>query len=1054
METIEQLQENRKQAALEKMRAELEGKRGKQYWRTLDEVTQTAEFKTWFEDEFPNRKELFNIDRRSLLKFAGASLALAGLTGCRGVFLPEEKLVPYVKAPEEVIPGKPLFYASASILAGYATGVVVEQHEGRPIKLEGNTEHPLSLGALDSISQADILNFYDPDRSQNVMDRDDVSTWELFYKAAAAQLAALAPAQGAGFGVLTGTITSPTEASLVERMKKKYPAAKFYAWEPVGRKSVHEAVRNVTGKPGVPVYDFSKAKVVLSLDGDFLSRSDNPAALLYARQFAESRRVEGVSGEMSRLYSIEATSGLVGATADHRYTVKPSEVYAAACAIASQLGISVPAVKTPDSLNADLSKIVDDLKANAGSVIVVAGEHHSAEVHTVAFLINSALGSIGKTVEFHATPEATINNLGIEELTADLKSNKLQLLFISDSNPVFTAPSDLKFAEVLEASKAVKIHHGQYLDETGLLCDWHIPMTHSLEAWGDARTFNGTATILQPIIAPLFDGRSSIEVMSALLGEPKAAYDVVRAYWQSQGFGGADFEKAWRTAVHAGTIPNTALPKLAFTGNTSALPEAGKSEDLEAIFVPDPAIYDGRYANNGWLQELPRPLTKLVWDNVVTLSPRDAAALKLKNDAAVKIKTAGGEVEALVWVLPGHAAGSVTINLGYGRTAGGTLATLTGWDNGGGFDAYKLRTTKGMVYTKVLSIEPLNTEGHLASTQGHSPLGGDRIPDDRDVIREGTIQAFNAAGEDKLAVLQTGHSLSKEEIKKNNLYPEEIFEWNGDQWGMTIDMNSCIGCGACVTACQAENNISVVGKVQVGKAREMHWIRIDRYYSGSDDNPTVTWQPVACVHCEKAPCEPVCPVAATVHSHEGLNQMVYNRCVGTRYCSNNCPYKVRRYNYLNFSDNQPNFAKKIQPWNERAIPGPINEPKDQGISLLKMLNNPDVSVRGRGVMEKCTYCVQRINEARIEAKKAGRNIQDGEVVTACQQACASGAITFGNIADPNSRVAKLRKDPRSYLLLEELQTRPRTSHLAKLRNPNPAITPIETKKSHDHEGAH
>ena len=1034
-------QEMSKQEALDAMRAQLEGKRGQQYWRSLDEVAQTPEFEKWFEDEFPNRKDLLTIDRRTLLKFAGASFALAGLAGCRGVFLPEEKLVPYVKAPEELVPGKPLFYASVVTLAGYATGVLVEQHEGRPIKLEGNPDHPASLGSLGSIGQAEVLNFYDPDRAQSVMQKDEISTWEEFNKASRTEIDAHVATGGKGISLLFGAVTSPTQADLIEKFKKKFPAAKVYSWEPTGRASVNAAVATVTGKPGVPVYDFSKAKVVVSLDGDFLSPTDNPGALIYARQFAQSRKVRGAKGEMSRLYAIEANSGLVGAMGDHRYMVKPSELYAAALALAKEVGVNVPGGQAPAKLQKDIPAIVKDLKANMGATIVVAGEHAAPEVHAVAFLINNALGNVGKTVTFVASPEASTGFGSITDLAKDLETGLVDILYISNSNPVYTAPSDLNFVTKMARAK-LKIHLTEAANETSKYCEWTLPMTHSLEAWGDARSFEGTASIVQPLIAPLFDGRSEIEVLSELLGEGRGGYDLVRSYWQGQKLGGADFEKGWRTAVHNGVIPNTASAVIAMTTTAPSLPNpAPAGNGLEASFIPDPAVFDGRFANNGWLQELPRPLTKVVWDNVVTLSPSDAKTLNVKTDEMVKVSTAAGEVEGIVYVLPGQPIGSVTINLGYGRTEGGTLATIsnissTPGDQGGGFSGYKIRTSKNLAFTPITSITSLNTEQHLASTQGHSPLGGSVVPDKRDIIRAGTLEAFNKEGMEALII---GNATEADEIKKNNLYPEQTFEWDGDQWGMAIDMNACTGCGACVTACQAENNISVVGKEQVGKGREMHWIRLDRYYSGSDENPDVVWQPVACVHCEKAPCEPVCPVAATVHSHEGLNQMVYNRCVGTRYCSNNCPYKVRRFNYLNWTDNQEQFTKRVTPYNTRVIPGPIKEPKAEGIQLLKLLNNPDVTVRGRGVMEKCTYCVQRINDARIESKKAGRRIADGEIITACQQTCPSQAIVFGNIADPNSEVAKLRSDPRSYKLLEELQTRPRTTHLAKLRNPNPEI---------------
>lgn len=1043
MENNENLISEKKQIALDKMRKELEGKRGQQYWRTLDEVTQTAEFNAWFEDEFPNRKELFQIDRRSLLKFAGASLALAGLTGCRGVFLPEEKLVPYVKAPEEVVPGKPLFYASAVTLAGYATGVVVEQHEGRPVKLEGNVDHPASLGALDSISQAEILNFYDPDRSQSIIENQEIATWEMFYKAARTELMS---GDGSGVGFVFGTSTSPTLGWMVDRLTKALPRAKFYVWEPTGRKNVGSAVTFTTNGEGVPVYDFSKAKVIFSLDSDFMSVSDNPAALRYTRQFSRGRKIMGREGEMNRLYAVESTPGLVGSMADHRYPVKPSEVYQIACAMATALGVKAPSASIPASMQSDMAAIMNDLKANQGSCVVVAGEHHGPEVHQVVFEINKALGNIDKTVEFVKTPEVTFGFYGIEDLAKHLETAEVTKLFVSNTNPIYTAPADLKIAEKFAKAKFVA-HHGLYNDETGLKSTWHVPSTHTLEAWGDARAFDGTATIMQPIIAPLFDGRSDIEVLSGLLGETKGGYDLVQTYWKSQGLGGAEFEKGWRTAIHNGIVPNTSSAKLVYSGPKAELPAPLPSATTEVLLIADPLIFDGRFANNGWLQETPKPLTKVVWDNVVAMNPADAEALGvgIGNDFVVRVETPAGVVEGVAFKLPGHPRGSVTINLGYGRTAGGTLATLNSEDHGGGFDAYKIRTTKAMTWVAATSITNTRREAHIASTQGHSPLGGDKIPDARDVIRDGTFVAFKEKG---MEALKKGHSMDSKEIKEANLYPDEVFEWDGDQWGMTIDMNSCVGCGACITACQAENNISVVGKEQVQKGREMHWIRIDRYYSGSDENPSVTWQPIACVHCEKAPCEPVCPVAATVHSHEGLNQMVYNRCVGTRYCSNNCPYKVRRFNYLNWSDNQAQFTNNTQPWNTRAVPGPVKEPKESGIQLLKMLNNPDVTVRGRGVMEKCTYCVQRINEARIESKKAGKAIADGDIVTACQQACPGEAIVFGNIADKNSRVAKLRKDERSYLLLEELQTRPRTSHLAKLRNPNPEIKSMVVEEAH------
>lgn len=1008
METTEINRDEQKQLALEKLRSELEGKRGQQYWRTLDEVTGTEEFKTWFEDEFPNRKEILNIDRRTLLKYAAASFALAGLSGCRGVFLPEDKLVPYVKSPEELVSGRPLFYASAVTLAGYATGVLVEQYEGRPIKLEGNPEHPSSLGALDSLSQAEILSFYDPDRTQVVMLGDEIATWDEFHKVIDEQFTARVSTGGAGIGMLFGAVTSPTQGWLIERLKKKYPGAKLYSYEPTGRTATNAAVKAVTGSAGVPVYDFTKAKVIVTIDGDFLSKTETPGALVYARQFARGRKVTGYKGEMNRLYSVESNCGLVGSVADHRFAVKPSEVASCVSALAAALGAG-GAEGAPASLQKHVAAIAKDLQAHRGASVIVAGEHLPVEVQVAVHQLNAALGNVGTTVKYIASPEVTSGFGTLAEMTADLNAGRIEIAFISNSNPVYTAPSDLKFGEALGKAK-LKVHLSAYHDETSKLCDWHVPSAHSLEIWGDARGHDGTASIIQPIIAPLFEGRSEIEVLSSLLLEKKAGYDLIRTYWKSQGLGGADFERGWRTAVHNGTIPNTDSATLTATAGGAVALQSKAGTGFEISFMADPAIFDGRYANNGWLQELPRPLTKVVWDNVVTLSQTDATAMGIVADELVKVTTKAGTITGIAYILPGQPFGSATLNLGYGRTAGGTLCTLTGAD-GGGFNAYALRTSGNPVFSDGVTIEKQGVQQHLASTQGHSPLGGNKVPDKRDIIRSGTLASFNShaaeaekeTDEEKKqehidAALKSGRSLSKKEIEEANLYPDAVFEWNGDQWGMTIDMNACFGCGACITACQAENNISVVGKEQVGRNREMHWIRLDRYYSGSDENPEVVWQPIACVHCEAAPCEPVCPVAATVHSHEGINQMVYNRCVGTRYCSNNCPYKVRRFNYLNYTDNQAQFSTKVQPWSTRAVPGPINTPKTDGIQLLKLLNNPDVTVRGRGVMEKCTYCIQRINEARIESKKAGRKIADGDIITACQQTCPGEAITFGNLS--------------------------------------------------------
>jgi len=624
-----------------------------------------------------------------------------------------------------------------------------------------------------------------------------------------------------------------------------------------------------------------------------------------------------------------------------------------------------------------------------------------------------------------------------------LDRGDVSTLLVLGSNPVYTAPADFKFADALQKAK-VKIHAGQYQDETSALCDWHVPTTHALEAWGDARAFDGTASIVQPLIAPLFGSRSEIEIINRMTDRVMSGYDAVRDTWRKAGLGVADFEKGWNRAVHDGVVPNTASkPVTVRTGaaGTAALPVI---TGTEITFRTDPTIYDGRYANNGWLQELPKSMTKLTWDNAAILSPATAQSLGVQDDDQVKITVGSASVVAGVIIIPGHADDTVAVYVGSGRTKGGTVATATLDENGvpmpingGGFDAYPLRSSDAADFAGC-TVEKAPGLWPLASTQGHVPLDDSRITDRRDIVRDYAIDKY----EENIDAWHEEWMKQREEWNSVNLYPDQTFDSPGEnQWGMTIDMNTCTGCGACVTACQSENNIPVVGKIQVKRNRWMHWIRIDRYYSGPIDNPKITFQPVMCVHCEKAPCEPVCPVGATVHSHEGLNMMIYNRCVGTRYCSNNCPYKVRKFNFLNFSDNQPNFSNTTFTLEPEHVPGPVHRPKGMGIELLRMINNPDVTVRGRGIMEKCTYCTQRISEARIEAKKGNREIKDGEILTACQQACPTNTIVFGNIADENAKVTALRKDPRAYLLLEELATRPRTSHLAKLRNPNRKIEP-------------
>jgi molybdopterin-containing oxidoreductase family iron-sulfur binding subunit len=1020
---------------LDAIRAKLAGQTGKKYWRSLEEVAEQPEFQLWMEDEFPNRSTLLQINRRDLLKFMGASMALAGMAGCRSVFMPEDKVVPYVKQPEELVPGKALFYASSVVLAGYATGVLVEQHEGRPTMISGNPDHPASLGALDSISQAEVLNLYDPDRVDTVMNAGDVSTIETFDQAVATELKKAKATGGSRLRILTGAVSSPTLAAQIESFLAQYPQAKWHAYEPVGRGNVLEGAKLAFGRPLEPVYDFTGVSVVVTIDADFLNPAETPGSLRYARQFADGRRVHGKTGTMNRLYSYESTPGLVGAMADHRYAVKPSDMYGLLGALAMGLGISTQGEPPAGAAGTDLTEVVKDLLANQGKALVLVGPHLPAEAHALACAINEKIAAPTAVKYIEPIDLAVAANAGdLKALVADMKAKAVDQVFILEGNPVFNAPADLKFDAAL-ANVPFKVRIGQYDDETSKLCDWVIPQTHTLEEWGDAKAFDGTVSFIQPLVAPLYSGLSAAEFFARIQGVTLGGYDLVRAYWKKKGIG-ADFEKAWRQAIHDGVVKGATSPAVKVKANIANLAAPAKRAGTEIVFRPDPTIFDGRFANNGWLQELPKPLTKITWDNVIFLSPNTAKTMNVSTDDVATLTYQAASIKGTVFIHPGHADETITVHLGYGRTEGGAVATVTGQD-GGGFNAYSLRTSDAMYIGHGVNLAKTGDIESIASTQGHQPIEGDRVIDERDIIHDYTLVDFIRNVDKYVQKAEEQHK----DITEKNLYTEETYAFDGAQWAMTIDMNTCIGCNACVTACQAENNIPVVGKLQVARHREMHWIRIDRYYSGSDENPAVNWQPVACVQCEKAPCEPVCPVAATVHSHEGLNQMIYNRCVGTRYCSNNCPYKVRRFNYFNFTDNQPNFAEQVDAHftGNSRVPGPIHVPHKQGIALLKMLNNPDVTVRGRGIMEKCTYCVQRINEARIESKKTNLPIKDGDIQTACQQACPTKTIVFGNSKDQNSEVSRLREDPRAYLLLEELQTRPRTSHLAKLRNPNPAI---------------
>jgi len=978
----------------------------------LEELAEDPAFVQFLKSEFPTPAPE-SVDRRTFLKLMGASLALAGLSSAC-TRQPTERIFPYTRAPEEIIPGVPLFYATAMTLGGFAYGVLVESHMGRPTKIEGNPQHPASLGATDVFTQASILTLYDPDRSQVVLYRGGIHTWAAFWGAVAAERERWQATRGAGVRLLTETVTSPTLADQVRQLLALFPEARWHQYEPVSRDHQKAGARLAFGRVVETRYRLREARVVLSLEADFLAWG--PDHLRHAREFIARRRAETEPSEWNRLYVFESTPSLTGAMADHRFPVRASQIELIARALARRLGLEVP---EPDwaALGVEprlVEALARDLERHRGESVILVGETQPPVVHALGHALNHLLGNVGRTIIYTEPVEAepVEQRASLRELAEDMDAGRVDALIILGANPVYTAPADLQFAERMNRVRW-RAHVGLYADETAALCHWHLPESHFLEAWGDGRAPDGTVTIMQPLIAPLYETRSAHEVLAALLGQAeRPGYEIVREYWRRQFEAGritgfADFETFWRTVLHDGVVPETYLPPVSVSVQWDAIKAevakrpARAPDGVEIVFRPDPAVWDGRFANNGWLQELPKPLTKLTWDNAALIAPALAERLGVRNGDVIELRVHDRRVLAPVWILPGQAVETVTVHLGYGRWRAGRVGSHVG------FDAYRLRASSAPWFEVGVEIRRTDRRHELVSTQDHHSMEG------RHLVRVATLEEYRA---NPRFAQELGHDPPPD----LTLYPEHRYD--GYSWGMVIDLNACIGCNACVIACQAENNIPVVGKREVKIGREMQWIRIDRYFEGRDlEHPEIYHQPVLCMHCDHAPCETVCPTGATVHSHEGLNQMTYNRCVGTRYCSNNCPYKVRRFNFRLYAD-----------W---------------ATETLKMQRNPDVTVRSRGVMEKCTYCVQRINAARIEAKKHERAIRDGEILTACQQACPTEAIVFGNLNDPESRVARWKAHVLNYGILTELNTRPRTTYLARLRNPNPDVVAILREES-------
>ncbi len=1058
------------------IRSRLASSEGRLYWRSLGELADTLEFREYLHREFPEQASEWNDPkgRRNFLKLMGASLALAGVGACTRQ--PAEQIVPYVRQPEDLVPGRPLFFASAIPLGGIAKPVLVESHMGRPTKIEGNPEHPASLGATDLLTQGAVLGLYDPDRSQTVTYRGEVRPWGAFLSAMQSALGAQKASQGAGIRFLTEPITSPSLAELIATVLQDYPRATWHQYDPIARDGARMGLRQATGGAADAVYHLDKADVIVSLDADFLGCG--PASIRYTRDFADRRRITESNTSMNRLYVVESSPTLTGAKAEHRLPLRASDIEGFARGLASAIGASSP--PEPRAANPEpeeqkwIAALAKDLQAHRGRCVVMAGDFQPASLHALAHAMNQALGNVGATVSYGGAlePIPVDQHASLAELAAAIDAGQVLLLVILGNNPVYTAPADLKFGERISKVGLV-VYHSLYQDETANVSHWNIPDTHPLETWGDSRAYDGTVTIMQPLIAPLYDGRSAYEVLGAFTTQPgRRTLEIVKDYWtrafpgpvwtvrNAQGESFSNAEAFWKEAVHDGFIRGTATSaggpptpfkpapkpptpppagtpaaagtaaappastdaqlKLRAPVSASATPSpeprapspesrapspgAAAAGGLELIFRPDPTVWDGRFANNGWLQETPKPLTKITWDTAAWISPKLAEERNLDKGDVIELRYRGLTARMPVVIVPGQPDQSVTVFLGYGRRLAGRVGNAS--DEAQQFNAYLLRTSDAPWFGSGLEIAKTGDRYLLATTQEHHGM------EDRYPARVATLEEYT---HEPAVIKHMGHTPSK----TLTLYPDK--EYTGYKWGMTIDLTSCTGCAACVVACTAENNIPVVGKDQVNRNREMHWIRVDHYFTGDISRPEsvqAVHQPVPCQQCENAPCEVVCPVAATTHSSEGLNDMVYNRCVGTRYCSNNCPYKVRRFNFLLYQD-----------WYTESY---------------YAMRNPDVTVRSRGVMEKCTYCVQRINQARIDAKREDRDIRDGDIVTACEAVCPADAIVFGNLNDPNSRVSKLKAQERNYGVLEDLNTRPRTSYLAALRNTNPELEPAGT----------
>jgi molybdopterin-containing oxidoreductase family iron-sulfur binding subunit len=953
----------------------------RRFWSSLEELIDEEGFRDWLAAEFPAASSMFDDPgRRQFLKLMGASLLLAGLGGCSDGKSGEA--LPYVNQPDGVTPGVPRYYATSVTFEGYGQPVIATTYAGRPTKLDGNPDHPVTRGASDAFMQSAVFELYDPERSKLPLKDGVPSTWGAVTAALTKLRAGWQERQGEGLRILTGATTSPTLIRQMTELAKQFPKMRWSQFQAVGSGRQDEAMALAFGRAVAPQYRLDKCEVIVSLDHDLLG--PGPHQVAHARAWARKRGEAAPGSGRARLYVAECVPSLTGTVADVRLPCEVSRAPLLVQALAAQFGVAAGKTELKPEEQKWLSHAAADLRSHAGASLLVIGPQHAPEIQALAPAINQALKNAGETIWYSEPVFASSEPAPLAMLAEEMSAGSVDTLFMIDCNPVYAAPASLKL-EKLIASVPNRIHAGLHVDETAQVAQWHLPLSHVLESWSDARAIDGSVVIGQPVGAPLYDTRSTHQLIDLLLGgsEPKAE-SAVQATWRERF--GADFDARWRKALHDGVVTGTEAQPLTLSPKAPPMiPQTDQSEAYDIVFLPDPTIWDGRFANVAWLQELPKPLTKITWDNVIAISPAIAAQNKLSNGDVVDISIGENNVRGPVWIVPGQAPHTIALFFGYGRRAGGDIG------QGAGYDAYSVRPAENIFHAGgSIARAPDQPQSKIATTQAHHKMYG------FDLVREVTAKnPRTPPPKDTPTIYPDWNEIAEREHTADHA------------WGMVIDLDLCIGCNACVSACNVENNVLVVGKDQVSRGREMAWLRVDRYYSGDIENPKSFFQPVPCMHCEKAPCEMGCPVHATVHSPEGVNQMVYNRCIGTRTCSSYCPYKVRRFNWYDYR----HFAEA-----EQAV------------------KNPDVTVRSRGVMEKCSYCVQRIQAAHVAADKEGRALGRDEVTTACQQACPTTAIVFGDLRDNGSAVAKRRTSGRHYVLLEELGTRPRTTYLARWRD--------------------